>query len=128
MGWSIGYDRNWQRDIGYGVPAQCDHPGCTEEIHRGLRYVCGSEPFGGEKGCGLYFCEAHLLYTLPEEFEADMLQRCARCMDGGEPFIPSPDVAEWLRWKLADKSWAEWRGENPGQVAAMKAQLGADAA
>src|SRR4051812_7048849 len=26
MGWSIGYDSNWQRDIGYGVPAFCDHP------------------------------------------------------------------------------------------------------
>ena len=29
MGWSIGYDEKWQRDIGYGVPAICDYPGCT---------------------------------------------------------------------------------------------------
>lgn len=41
MGWSIGFDSNWNRDIGYGVPAFCDHPGCTAEIDRGLAYVCG---------------------------------------------------------------------------------------
>jgi len=32
MGWSIGYDGNWKRDIGYGVPAYCDFPGCWTEI------------------------------------------------------------------------------------------------
>ncbi len=26
MGWSIGYDKNLKRDIGYGVPATCEHP------------------------------------------------------------------------------------------------------
>ena len=36
MSWSIGYDDNWDRDIGYGVPAYCDHPGCNEEIDRGF--------------------------------------------------------------------------------------------
>lgn len=30
MGWSIGYDDKWFRDIGYGVPAYCDHPGYGE--------------------------------------------------------------------------------------------------
>lgn len=62
MGWSIGYDSKWKRDIGYGVPASCDYPGCDAEIDRGLSYVCGGEPYGGEVGCGLYFCAAHLLY------------------------------------------------------------------
>ena len=47
MGWSLGYDRNWKRDVGYGVPAICDDPECTEEIDRGLSYVCGGEPYGG---------------------------------------------------------------------------------
>lgn len=23
MGWSIGFDSNWNRDVGYGVPATC---------------------------------------------------------------------------------------------------------
>ena len=29
MGWAIGYDSNWGRDIGYGVIAYCDHPDCN---------------------------------------------------------------------------------------------------
>jgi hypothetical protein len=48
MGWSIGYDSKWKRDIGYGVPAPCDLPGCDKEIDRGLAFVCGTEPYGGE--------------------------------------------------------------------------------
>ncbi len=36
MGWSIGYDDNWKRDIGYGVRATCDHPACNAKIDRGL--------------------------------------------------------------------------------------------
>ena len=44
MGWSIGFDTRWNRDIGYGVPAYCDHPGCNKEIDRGLSHVCGGEP------------------------------------------------------------------------------------
>jgi len=52
MGWSIGFDSRWNRDIGYGVPAYCDHPKCNEEIDRGLAYVCcGEQPYGGEHGC-----------------------------------------------------------------------------
>lgn len=55
MGWSIGFDSNWGQDIGYGVPSTCDHPDCDAEINRGLSYVCGGEPYGGDEGCGLYF-------------------------------------------------------------------------
>lgn len=117
MGWSIGFDQNWNRDIGYGVPAQCDHPDCTAEIHRGLAYVCGGEPYGGEHGCGLYFCPVHLLYA------DEKPQRCGRCITGREPFAASADVPEWLRWKLADKSWAPWRSENPDEVRALTQQL-----
>lgn len=58
MGWSIGYDNNWKRDIGYGVPATCDHPDCNEEIDRGLAYVCGNEPRGGEDGGNNYWKRA----------------------------------------------------------------------
>jgi len=32
MSWSIGYDNNWNRDIGYGVPAICDYPGCDKKV------------------------------------------------------------------------------------------------
>lgn len=52
MSWSVGWDPNWRRDIGYGVPAVCDHPECGVAIDRGLSYVCGSDPFGGEAEMG----------------------------------------------------------------------------
>ena len=110
MGWSIGYDPNWQRDIGYGVPAYCDHPRCHVEIDRGLAYACGGEPYGGGHGCGLYFCGAHR--------SAGNL--CPRCAAHRRPYRrPKPDHPEWIHHKLTDPSWAEWRAENPGEVARL---------
>lgn len=54
MGWSVGYDERWRREIGDGVPALCDHPGCDEERDRGPSFVCGNDPYGGDRACGLY--------------------------------------------------------------------------
>ena len=105
MSWAIGFDSNWQRDIGYGVPALCDHPGCNALIDRGLAHVCGGEPYGGDEGCGLYFCGHHLFMG------KDKPQQCARCYAGKEPFEPKRDAAEWTRFKMTDPSWAEWRAE-----------------
>ncbi len=108
MGWSIGYDEHWKRDIGYGVPAYCDFPGCSEEIDRGLSYVCcGQEPYGGI-GCGLYFCGKHHQHFLRDEMGA-----CSRCSNYRKPFTPKPDHPDWIKHKLTDESWAEWRKENP---------------
>lgn len=118
MGWSIGYDENWERDIGYGVPATCDHPGCIEEITRGLSHVCGhQEPYGGEDGCGLYFCHAHGGGTL-----------CSHCAEqaGAQtlcPHLPSPDVTEWIEHKLNDPTWQEWRDKSPAEVSDLRAEL-----
>lgn len=111
MSWSIGFDSNWNRDIGYGVPCICDHPGCNKEINRGLSYVCGGEPYGGEEGCGLYFCSEHLVFS-------DNHERCVcrACANGAIPYDPKPDTQEWLRWKLRDESWQQWREENPDEV------------
>ena len=103
MSWSIGYDTHWKRDIGYGVHAFCDHPRCNEEIDRGLAYVCGGEPYGGEKGCGLYFCYAHLRYD-------NMCPKCSRY--DKKPYKPKPEHPEWIKFKMTDDSWAEWRKEN----------------
>lgn len=107
MGWSIGFDPNWQRDIGYGVPATCDHPGCEAVIDRGLAYVCGGEPFGGDAGCGLYFCDHHTHFA-----KGKPPQLCCRCCNGQEPFTPTPDRPEWTHHKMTDESWAAWRAEN----------------
>ena len=117
MSWSLGFDTDWNRDIGYGVPAYCDHPECNEEIDRGLGYVCGEKPYGGEDGCGLYFCSKH---------QVGAHQNCERCAGGvGEkPFFEAkPDHPNWLRWKLKHSSWKEWRIDNPGKVMEMRKQL-----
>lgn len=158
MSWAIGYDDKWKRDIGYGVPAYCDYPGCRVEIDRGLSYVCGGEPYGGDHGCGLYFCSKHL-------FMGDFSQCCERCLGmqcdhdfvppGNDdelqcdsdcrynwhkcsecgksrhevdlmytvPFEPKKEHPKWLRWKLRDHSWAEWRKQNPELVKQYREEL-----
>lgn len=121
MGWSIGYDRKWKRDIGYGVPATCDHPGCAAEIDRGLTYVCGGQPYGGEFGCGLYFCPEHQKTAGDRRDNAPL---CTRCYHGREPYAPTPDRPAWMRHKLRDSSWYRWRAENPDLVAAIRVALG----
>src|SRR6266568_3845103 len=119
MGWQVGFDSRWGRDIGYGVPAICDRPRCGASIDRGLGYVCGSQPYGGERGCGLYFCSEDLAYA---ERDGETVQLCPRCLAYKPPYKhPSPDVPEWLEWKLTAESWAEWRRENPAEVERMKA-------
>lgn len=107
MGWSVGYDEKWKRDIGYGVPSICDHPKCKARIDRGLAYVCGGEPYGGDDGCGLYFCEKHLYFS-----EIGVHQRCQRCCDQKPPFKPTPDLLVWTQHKMMDPSWEQWRKEN----------------
>lgn len=128
MGWSIGFDSNWNRDIGYGVPCYCDHPECNENIDRGLSYVCGSEPYGGADGCGLYFCEKHRETFDADEYpslelDGDYASLCERCSAQGESFEAKPDHPDWIEWKLNHESWSDWRQENPDQVNEMKTQL-----
>ena len=106
MSWAIGWDKHWERDIGYGVPAYCDHPHCNAVINRGLSYVCGNAPYGGDRGCGLYFCSDHLLLN-------DRAQHlCDRCYPRRrKPFPKKPDHPDWIRHKATDPSWAQWRAE-----------------
>lgn len=69
MGWAFCGTDGDGREIGYGIPATCDHPGCNKEIDRGLAYCCGGM-HGGQGyfdedlqtwfGCGRYFCSEHL--------------------------------------------------------------------
>lgn len=118
MGWAVGYDEYWQRDIGYGVPAFCDHPKCSVEIDRGLSYVCGGEPYGGEHGCGLYFCGKHLAY-----YTSNRSQACARCGSYRKPFKAKLDHTDWIRHKLTDESWQEWRTQHPDEVLRLSTSL-----
>jgi hypothetical protein len=112
MGWSIGYDPEWNRDIGYGVPAWCDHPKCNAEIDRGLAHVCGDSPYGGEHGCGLYFCEEH--HSGSRERNEDAHNLCPRCTAYRPPYKrPKVEHPRWIDHKLKDPSWAKWRADNP---------------
>lgn len=137
MGWSIGYDGEWQRDIGYSVPSVCDHPGCNTQIDRGLSFVCGGEPYGGDDGCGLFFCGNHLSYVSfindngDQEVSTQLCDPC--CINiklGGDNYKlfaalyePKPDTKRWVRHKLTDPSWEQWREENPTQVLGMRIRL-----
>lgn len=118
MSWAVGTGKDG-RDIGYGVPALCDHPECKEEIHRGLVFVCGMINTEGEdRGCGLHFCTAHLRHS------PKYGQLCFRCWPRQRtPFDRKPDRPEWLQHKLTDPSWQQWRDENPAEVAAMRVEL-----
>lgn len=125
MGWSIGYSDKWQREIGYLVPAYCDQPGCRVKIDRGVEQACGGVPDFKEHGCGLYFCSRHLHSSYTPDGMDDLLddsgelypQRCRRCINGRDPFPPSDEHPEWMRWKLQDDSWSQWRTDNPTDVA-----------
>lgn len=117
MSWAIGFDSHWNRDIGYGVPALCDHPECSVAIDRGLAFVCGGEPYGGDQGCGLYFCETH---------QVGPHQRCEKCHKRRKHFAPKADVPRWMRHKLRDGTWARWRKENPDAANALRIALRGD--
>lgn len=122
MGWSIGDDNG--RDIGYGVPALCDYPNCNEEIHRGLSYVCGEAPYGGEHGCGLFFCYDHQEYKDLDDDGNKSVRVCERCLEGKESFEPKPDIPEWINHKLTDSSWQQWRDENREEVRKLEKEYG----
>ncbi len=115
MGYAVYEDRHARdygvlRWAGYGVPAVCDSPECTTEIDRGFGYLCGDDPRDdnpGEHrgndcmGCGLYFCMKHRY-------------------GNHEGITPKPDTQKWAEHVLKDKSWKQWRSENPEWVAALK--------
>ena len=126
MSWAVGYDENWKRDVGYGVPAICDYPGCNSKIDRGICYLCGGPEanYGQPYGCGLFFCSMHkrLWSVDPDNEEADWYYLCDRCAHGEPPFEPTPDRPEWIRHKLTDPTWERWRAENPDEVAELSAR------
>ncbi len=144
MSWAIGYDTQWKRDVGYGVPAFCDHLECKEKIDRGLSFVCGGEIYGGENGCGLFFCDKHgggsrcerCANDISDQDIRDAIEDCDSSIDynaavelldvlgieryASKPYDAKPDHPEWIAHKLTDPSWQEWRDENPEEVAKLK--------
>jgi len=94
MGWGCCGTDDLGREIGYSIPASCDHPGCDTTIHRGLAYCCGGMHGGqghhDEKldvwlGCGGYFCYDHLSASgnLCPSCMADYEKLCAEVLGEG---------------------------------------------
>ena len=122
MGWAVGRDINRQRHIGYGVPAICDHPGCGEEIDRGMGYACGGGQTRTDECCGLFFCSNHMWYLneVINDVSDAVCERCAENLtnnpDGDEWvefFEPTPDTLEWATHVVTDESWEQFRAEEP---------------
>ena len=103
MGYELGHREG--RDIGYGVPAICDHPRCNEVINRGMGYECYTYDDKREKGCRLFFCSKHGGGSL-----------CKRCSTYKMPYDEKPDSLYWIAFKLFDESWEKWREANPATV------------
>lgn len=66
---------------GYGVACKCHQRGCTQEIDRGMAYLCYS--------CGWYYCEDHRSVAFCEEgdevlefecFAGESSQICKNCV------------------------------------------------
>jgi hypothetical protein len=131
MGWQIGFVGG--RDVGYGVPCQCEYPTCKKKIDRGLSYACGGFPGDTEFGCNGFFCEKHM-FGYEDEY-GEWHQACDVCVynhslpeyapytEYKEHYPEKPDLPVWIRWKLKDKSWAEWRQNHPEEVEKMKSML-----
>lgn len=133
MGYSVYEDRRAASDsgvkrwAGYGVPALCDYPGCSESINRGLGSRCDSwhewkylrdgveveytEYWDDEveivhsEGCNMFFCAEHSDH--PEHDKANS--------------VPKADSDEWLSFMFTDESWSRWREEYPSELGKLKA-------
>ena len=112
MGYAVGWDEEYGRFRGYGVPAWCDGM-CGTKIDRGMGWEVegydeldeDGEPIGEPDGMRLYLCSNCDVNDLDE--------------DGHLP----PEHPEWLEHVLTDDSWATWRDENPVRVDMYKESL-----
>lgn len=143
MSWAIGFSENQNRDVGYAVPAICDHPGCTAEIDRGIAYMCCEISPDHHATCGGFYCAYHResyiygdeLDDMDEsELEAHNIDKdsdaVAEAIDDGdivkclhEPIEKGKENAAWLEHCLKDETWQDWRNENPAMVTAYQEAL-----
>lgn len=110
MTWAIGWDSNYQRWKGYGVPCVCEHPGCSVEIHRGLAHVCA--------GCSMYFCDAHGADCYCKRCEETLLDDDLEPIKDAQidPYPCKPELEKWLQHLETDASWEEWRNTAEGRA------------
>lgn len=60
MGWALCGRNDHGQEMGYGVEATCDEPGCDAVIDRGLAHVCGTMHEDPDT-CHRYYCGEHLI-------------------------------------------------------------------
>lgn len=135
MGYSVYYSDKNTRFQGYAMHAYCDHPGCKNEIDRGMGYVCcGNQDH--PNSCGGFYCAEHAdLCTLisedefeealddeevQEQLESYGLTEMPVFDEDGyfyhcqhEPIEKDKEHPQWLNHVLTDESWEEWRNANP---------------
>lgn len=134
MGYSLYFSDKNNRFQGYNMHAYCDHPGCKNEIDRGMGYVCcGNQDH--ENSCGGFYCSEHSeLCTLitEDEFEGledDEVQEQLEHYgltempvfdeDGyfyhcqHQPIEKDKEHPDWLQHVLTDETWQEWREKEP---------------
>ncbi|MFH7764588.1 hypothetical protein [Acinetobacter sp. BSP-28] len=114
--------------------AYCDHPGCKNEIDRGIGYVCCGDQ-DHMCSCGGFYCAEHeSLCTIitEDEFEdldQDDIQELLNHYDltempvfdedgyfyhcSHEPIEKDKEHPEWLKHVLTDETWQEWREKEP---------------
>lgn len=78
MGWAYCGENRHGQIIGYGVEADCDEPGCTTTIDRGLGFLCG-EMHDDANTCAKYYCGPH----------QTLINRCRRCAVPEPVSLPS---------------------------------------
>lgn len=81
MGWAYCGKDSQGRDIGYGVFAFCDHPGCNKRINRGLSYACGENHGEHDYYCEKYFCSDHLFYSDHPDAERRVCKECLEWLE-----------------------------------------------
>lgn len=127
MGYAV-YRIGHGRWGGYGVPAYCEHPECSEEIDRGMAFACGGEP-GDDHGCDMYFCEKHREYTgfkgngesypdylcdCDEDCECTYKEVCHPCASNEPSYPYKHEHPDWIKHLQTDESWKDWRdGDDP---------------
>lgn len=126
MGYGLYFSDKNNRFQGYNMHAYCDHPGCKNEIDRGMGYACCDNP-EHTASCGGFYCEEHkhqLVYQ--DELEdmsdedlkrlgIDSREEQAHDEDDGiiccthKPIEKDKEHPTWLKHVLTDETWQEWR-------------------
>lgn len=121
MGWANCGEDSKGRPIGYAHDATCDHPGCTEQINRGLAYACGGMHGDTEYSCEGYFCEKHRQQCLP--VDGRLQQVCDACYAEWRAYaIANPDDSEELIKYFVDWEGEDWAEPDPPAASAREAR------